>query len=224
MEQLFNRRSFAAVPFLLGLFFIAGLINGNAQAQSATIYGVTTGNQLVRFNAGAPGALATVGAITGLQAGENILGIDFRPATGELFALGSTSRIYIIDRTTGAATAVGAPFTPALAGTNFGFDFNPTVDRIRIVSDTGQNLRANPSNGTVIVDGALNPGTPAVTAAAYTNNFAGATTTTLYDIDATTDRLLIQSNPTAIRGKICESIRLTARRLTTVCLIRECRA
>jgi hypothetical protein len=77
------------VPFLLGLFFITGLINASAQAPAATIYGVTTGNQLVRFNAAAIGTLTTVGPITGLQTGENILGIDFRPATGQLFGLGS---------------------------------------------------------------------------------------------------------------------------------------
>ena len=35
-----------------------------------------------------------------------------------------------------AASAVGAgPFTPALAGESFGLDFNPTADRIRLVSD-----------------------------------------------------------------------------------------
>jgi hypothetical protein len=106
MEQLLNRRSFAAVLFLLGLFFFAGATKANAQ--SATIYGVTTGNQLVRFNAASPGTLTNVGAITGLQAGEQILGIDFRPATGQLFGLGSTSRLYVIDKTTGAAAAVGA--------------------------------------------------------------------------------------------------------------------
>ena len=56
----------------------------------------------------------------------------------------------------------GAPaFTPALSGTAFGFDFNPTVDRIRVVSDTGQNLRLNPDTGAVAaVDGALNQGRP----------------------------------------------------------------
>lgn len=195
MKQIFNRQSFIAVPFLLGLFFITGLITANAGVlvSGVTIYGVTTGNQLVRFNSSTPGTLTTVGAITGLQGGENILGIDFRPATGQLYGLGSTSRIYRIDKTTGAATAVGAPFTPALSGTDFGFDFNPTVDRIRIVSNTGQNLRANPNDGTVINDGAINPGTFQPTAAAYTNSFGGATTTMLYDIDAATDQLLLQN-------------------------------
>jgi hypothetical protein len=200
MKQIFNRQSLTAVLFLLGLFFCAGSLNANAgvSVQNATIYGVTSGNQLVRFNSASPGALTTVGTISGLQAGEQILGIDFRPATGQLYGLGSTSRLYVIDKTTGAATAVSAaPFTPALTSDIYGFDFNPTVDRIRIVGSNGQNLRANPNNGTVINDGALNPGTPVVTAAAYTNNFAGATTTTLYVIDVFTDRLLIQSNPNA---------------------------
>ena len=61
----------------------------------------------------------------------------------------------------------------------------------------GQNLRLNPNTDGVTVDGTLNPGTPQITAAAYTNSFGVSTTTTLYDIDTNTDRLLIQSNPNA---------------------------
>ena len=97
----------------------------------------------------------------------------------------------------GAAAAVGtAPFTTLLSGTSFGFDFNPTVDRIRVVSNTGQNLRLDPNTGLIAaIDLPLNPGTPAVASAAYTNNFAGATTTTLYVIDAATDKLYIQTPP-----------------------------
>lgn len=135
--------------------------------------------------------------LTGQQSGETILGIDMRPATGQLFALGSTSRLYTINTANGALTLVGSgPFTPTLDGTHFGFDFNPTVDRIRIVSNTGQNLRAHPTTGAVLfTDTPLNPGTPTVTAVAYTNNFAGATTTTLYDIDTQLDKLFIQTPP-----------------------------
>jgi Domain of unknown function (DUF4394) len=120
-----------------------------------------------------------------------------RPATGQLYALGSTSRLYTINMSSGAAAAVGtAPFTTLLSGSSFGFDFNPTVDRIRVVSNTGQNLRLDPNTGLIaVVDGTLNPGTPAVSAAAYTNNFAGATTTSLYVIDVNTDKLYIQNPP-----------------------------
>src|SRR4030095_15839230 len=112
------------------------------------------------------------------QGGENVLGIDFRPATGELYGLGSTSRLYRIDIANGAAVQVGAgPFSPLLSGTDFGFDFNPQSDRIRVVSDAEQNLRLNPDTLATFVDAALNPAGNVV-AAAYTNNFAGAVSTT----------------------------------------------
>ena len=188
-------RNIFKLKFLLALSAMI-IFAGSAKsiyAQSATIYGLTSGNVLVRFNASNPGTLTTVGAVTGLQGGENLLGIDFRPATGQLYALGSTSRVYTINLTTGAATSIGVLST-ALSGTNFGFDFNPTVDRIRIVSNTGQNLRVNPDTAVAIVDGAINGAAAQPTAAAYTNNFNGATTTALYDIDATTD-MLYQQNP-----------------------------
>ena len=133
---------------------------------------------------------------TGLQAGELILGIDIRPATGVLFALGSTSRLYTINPTTGTATQVGSAGAFTLSGTSFGFDFNPTVDRIRVTSDAEQNLRLNPNDGALTAtDGLLNPGNPNVIGSAYTNNFAGAVTTTLYDIDSVVDMLFMQAPP-----------------------------
>jgi hypothetical protein len=161
-----------------------------------TVYGVSTSNTLVRFSSHAPGTLLGSRAISGLQLGENLLAIDFRPATGELYGLGSSSRLYRIDTASGAATPVGAgPFTPALSGTDFGFDFNPTVDRIRVVSDAEQNLRLHPDTGAVVfTDTNLTPAGNVV-AAAYINNFAGATSTTLFDIDSVTDLLLTQNPP-----------------------------
>ncbi len=171
-------------------------IIGLAIPTNPVAYAVDNSNNLQIFNFNSPGTPVNK-AITGLQAGENILGIDMRPATGQLFALGSTSRLYTINMSSGAATVVGTnPFTTLLAGTSFGFDFNPTVDRIRVVSNTGQNLRLNPITGGIAsVDSALNPGTPAVSAAAYTNNFPGATSTTLFDIDPATDKLFAQNPP-----------------------------
>jgi hypothetical protein len=156
------------------------------------LIGITSSNELVGIN---PFTQTTEGrlAISGLQGGENILGVDFRPATGQLFALGSSSRLYTINLTTGAATQVGTAGAFTLNGTNFGFDFNPSVDRIRVISDLGQNIRLNPNDGTLAgTDTVLNPATTGATAAAYTNNFAGTTTTTLYDIDTNSDALLIQ--------------------------------
>lgn len=163
-------------------------------------YGLTSGNQLLTLNTKATSTASATVSITGLQAGENVLGIDFRPATGQLYGVGSTSRIYVIDPATGVARAIGTgPFTPALNGTLAGFDFNPTVDRIRLVTNNGQNLRLNPETGTVqVTDGTINgasAGTPAISAVAYTNNKAGAATTVLFDIDPATDRLYRQNPP-----------------------------
>lgn len=104
------------------------------------------------------------------------------------------------------AAPAPAPALPTLAGTAFGFDFNPTVDRIRLVSDAEQNLRLNPDNGAVAAtDGPLayaagdrNAGRdPAVTGSAYTNSVRGATATTLFGIDTTTDALVVQNPPNA---------------------------
>jgi hypothetical protein len=191
--------SFLAIGCLAFVLWIAP-----AGAGAVTIYGVTTTNNLLTFDSATPGTASSV-AITGLQAGENILGIDLRPANGQLYALGSTSRLYTINPATGAATQVGSgPFSPALVGTSFGFDFNPVVDRIRVVSDADQNFRLNPDTGTVVAtdnnlayaSGDLNFGTnPNVVAVAYTNNFAGATVTTLFGIDSNLDIALIQGSP-----------------------------
>jgi hypothetical protein len=158
-------------------------------------YSIAGGTNLYIFNPLADGS-RIIKPLTGLQGGETILGLDMRPANGQLYALGSTSRLYTINTANGMATAVGTGFTPALSGTQFGFDFNPTVDRIRLVSNTGQNLRLHPTLGTVVAtDAALNPGSPAIDASAYINNFAGATTTTLYNIDYEANALFIQAPP-----------------------------
>ena len=167
--------------------------------------GAAPKGRLVLFSSDDPSDVAVV-RVMGLQRGEEILGLDMRPATGQLYALGSSSRIYTIDYIAGTATPVGsAPFTPALKGTRFGFDFNPTVDRIRIVSDAGQNLRAHPDTGAIAAtDGDLNYATndvaagvmPMVVAAAYINNDTNpATGTVLFDIAIALDTLVMQNPP-----------------------------
>ncbi|RZK40775.1 MAG: DUF4394 domain-containing protein [Pedobacter sp.] len=172
---------------------------------NVNLYALTNDNKLLYFNARTPNNITSQATISGLQASETIVGIDFRPATGQLYGLGSTSRIYVINPTTGVARAINAtPFTPAITGTSFGFDFNPTVDRIRLVSSNGQNLRLNPENGAVAAtDLAINGVTNAkVGSVAYTQNKAGAATTMLFDIDATTDKLYKQDPPND--GKLVE--------------------
>lgn len=179
-----------------GLGMFSEAIIGLAIPTNPVAYSVDNANNLLTFNFMTSESPVSK-PITGLQPSETILGIDIRPLTGQLYALGSSSRIYTINMASAVAAAVGtSPFDPLLEGATFGFDFNPTVDRIRIVSDVGQNLRAHPVTGAVaFVDMDLNPGTPAVSAAAYNTNMAGATATTLYDIDPATDKLYRQVPP-----------------------------
>lgn len=169
---------------------------GLAIPTAPVAYAVSNNNELLIFNHTSANPSIVVKTITGIQTGESIVGLDMRPLNGQLYALGSTSRIYTINASSGAATAISAnPLSTLLSGTHFGFDFNPTVDRIRIVSNLGQNLRVNPMDATLTVDGAITLANTAVTGAAYTNNFAGATTTVLFDIDATANRLYKQDPP-----------------------------
>ena len=171
-------------------------ITGLAIPTEPVAYAVSSNNELLIFNPLATTPTPVVKLIEGIAAGETILGIDMRPFNGQIYALGSTSRIYTINASSGLATAVGAAgFSPILEGASFGFDFNPVVDRIRIVSNTGQNLRFNPADATVIADLPVVSATAQISGAAYTNNFAGTTATVLYDMDAAGDRLVKQDPP-----------------------------
>jgi hypothetical protein len=174
---------------------IVSLVTLPVRAES--LVGLTSTGSLVAFDSEAPEEILVEVDVTGLIAGDSLVGIDFRPATKTLYGVGAAARLYTIDVTTGVATPVaGASFTPALSGSAFGIDFNPTVDRLRIVSNTGQNLRLDPAVATAaIVDTPLGPGSPNIVANAYSNNFAGATVTTLYAIDAASDALYIQNPP-----------------------------
>lgn len=159
-------------------------------------YAIGAGNNLLLFHLNTPSTVSSK-AIIGLQSGESIRGIDVRPANKQLYAIGSSNRLYTINTSTGQATAIGAgPFTPALTGTFAGIDFNPMADRLRIVTSSGQNLRIHPETGVLAgQDVGIFPLERTVSGCAHTNNFVGATSTMLYDIDATDDRLYTQNPP-----------------------------
>jgi Domain of unknown function (DUF4394) len=177
----------------VGVLGGASTVRGIAIPTHPVAYAVQGGSTLLILNP--ESSVAVSKTIMGTVAGEAIVGLDFRPANGQLYALGSSSRLYTINTANGAATQVGTQFSTLLTGTDFGFDFNPTVDRIRIVTNLGLNLRLHPVTGLVaFVDGSLTEGA-SVGGAAYTNNFAGATTTTLFDIDVMADKLYKQDPP-----------------------------
>lgn len=171
------------------------------------VHALTSDNHLLTFtqtgNTFTPNAASDL-TITGLNSGEDLLGIDVRPANGLLYGISSLNRVYVINTTTGLATLAStlaadaadtsAPFVSVPAGANFGVDFNPVPDRLRVVDTVGNNLRINVGTGATTTDGAINgAATSGVIASAYLNSYAGATATTLYNLDATT--LFTQTPP-----------------------------
>ena len=185
-----------------------------APASAELIYGVAAvGNatSLLSWDSSSPGSIVSGSFVSGLQSNETIVGIDFRPATGQLYALGTSSRLYTLNTSTGAATAVAGAFAPPLNGFNFGFDFNPTIDRIRAVAETNKNTVFNPITGAVQLSatdlffGPADPNfgvDPNVVNSAYTNNFVGAATTQLYGIDTALDILVTQANNAGTLGTV----------------------
>jgi hypothetical protein len=184
-----------------GAAALAAATAPSAAAEPAIAVTQAGSPSLVKFDTATPGQVTTT-PITGLvSTSERIVGIDLRPATGQVFAYSSAGRLYTLDPNSAVATRL-AP-NPAFGSGAFGFDFNPTVDRIRAVTDADQNARINPDTRGVILDqplayaaGDRNEGAnPNVTAAAYTNNFAGAGATVLYVLDSTLDVLATQAPP-----------------------------
>jgi Domain of unknown function (DUF4394) len=166
---------------------------------SRMFYATTDQNLLLQFNERNPERIKDIQLIRGLGDGVTLRGIDFRPATGDLYGVGSDNIVYRVNPQTAIAVAEGPAYTPGSTGTSFGVDFNPTVDKIRVTSDAQENLRLNPDDGNVLmVDKNLNPGTPQVVGSAYTNSSftpVKPMTTTLYAVDAATDQLFIQNPP-----------------------------
>lgn len=175
------------------------------QVHAATAYSLSSnGTSLIRFDTATPGAVTTVGAISGAIA--QLDGLDFRPSNGLLYGYNhATGSAYSVNTGTGAATFAALLSTPT-NGPNLGIDFNPVPDRLRIVTDIGQNLRVNLAGGATTVDGVLayaagdpNFGAvPRIIDVAYTNSSLGvAASTVLYYLDYTLNNLVTTSNPNA---------------------------
>ncbi|MBW4612378.1 MAG: DUF4394 domain-containing protein [Desmonostoc vinosum HA7617-LM4] len=160
--------------------------------------GLTPNNTLVNIN---PSGFARKILVKGIEG--NLQGIDFRPANGLLYGVTDTDKVYTINPENGKATFVSQLSNSFNGGFQSGFDFNPVPDRLRIVGSNDQNLRTNVETGEVSVDKPLAYASddmnanvdPNVTAAAYTNSVAGATSTQLFGIDYDLDVLVLQNPP-----------------------------
>ena len=159
-------------------------------AHAERIYGAST-TALVNFDSASPASFTSVN-FSGVAAGQTIRSIDFRPATGTLYALsssGAANTLYTVNLASGALTTVGAFSITGNASARISIDFNPTVDRLRVVTGSGFNYRVNPNDAAVAgVDTNLNT-TDIISGIAYTNSVAGATSTTLYAYNFDLDTL-----------------------------------
>ena len=159
------------------------------------------GTQLLSFDVTAPGSVNVV-SLGG--DGTRLDAIDFRPATGDLYGYDDDSDLYfVVDPVTGALSNASGTVT-ATDTRNLDIDWNPTIDRMRTVTESDQNIVYNPNTGgasdattTALFYGVgdANDGTdPNVTANAYSNSFAGAVTTTQYVLDHELDILATLAN------------------------------
>jgi hypothetical protein len=167
------------------------------------VVAVTDAAELIQFNAGQPQRILVRQPLQGLPAGDRLVGIDYRVARGVLFALSASGRLYTIDTTSAALKPVGAAPAAALQGSSIGVNFNPVADRIRVVTDTGQNLRLHPDTGALAATDpavAYAPGdaragqAPRLAAAAYTYNKQNDKLTTNYAIDRAAGTLVTQGS------------------------------
>jgi hypothetical protein len=193
-----------------GLATRIGTIGANAKVRKityanppvATLVGITTNNQLVTFSLANPGTLTSTTAITGMQGGESPTGFDIRPSNQTAYILSNGSRVYTLNQNTAMATLIGG-LTPGnnaftqLVGGNFGTDFSPTADALRVYTDAEQNVAVLVDTAQALQVTSLTRGSPDINtniapdifAIAYTNNYAGTGSTVLYSIDAFTNSL-----------------------------------
>ena len=177
----------------LGLALLLAVLMAQLSASHAVPLVGTDGTKLYKFDSATPGTVTTL-TITGLIPGDALIGIDYHPATAQLYGIG-VGRIYLINPTTGAASSVGGPnpgFSPN--GGTFGTDIS-AIDggAVRLVSNTHQNIRINLINATVATtDTSLTyNGTPSnIAAIATTNAFAFASTVTCFGIGSLDGQLL----------------------------------
>lgn len=190
----------------LAVAALAGCATGpevQGPLRKETLQLLTQKMELLTVNAGQPGKVLQRTAVTGLPAGESVVGMDYRIAKGVLYVLSSAGRLYTLDVPTGVLKPVGTGAGVALQGQLFGVDFNPVADRVRVVSNTGQNIRLHPDTGAMAATdpapayaaGDARAGTkPELVAAGYTYNKTDEKLTTNFAIDRNGGYLVTQGS------------------------------
>ncbi|REK09405.1 MAG: DUF4394 domain-containing protein [Planctomycetota bacterium] len=191
------KRATTLATLVVSLFvFVAA--SSHRAAHAELLYALTDSNMLVTIDSNTAQVTSSKN-LTGLG-GAELIGIDFRPATGELYGFSTGNQFYKINPATGSTSTLGSSIF--MIDVVKAFDFDPVNDQIRLVTNLGKNFRINPNDATLISNDSLlnyaggdpNAGVvPQVVHAAYTNSFPGASTTTLFNLEAVADALTMQT-------------------------------
>lgn len=191
----------------------AHLVEPSSNDANESLLALTTDGNLVRVYATNPWEVRAAMQLRGLPVGDMLVGMDFRVAKGLLYVLGRTGQLYTLDVNTAVLTPLGqGRLQVPLRGVRFGVDFNPALDRLRVVSDLGLNVRLHPDTGALVdfdaasagvqadpdvryADGDVQHGhAPQLVAAAYTYNLKNDKLTTNFAIDQRLGTLVIQGS------------------------------
>src|SRR5262245_46488301 len=219
-----NKRYIGMTFLALALVAISAFVLMGSQSVSAAatttaqgggmppvfIFALTTDNSLYVLTPGST-VYQLLGRVAGIG-GNDLIGIDFRPADKRLYALSDGGQLFTINFNVAppTATLVSSLNTPRFpSGFQSLMDFNPVVDAIRLIGgDTLNYAVVKGANGilnTTAVQTALtyavgdvNAGkTPKVVGGTYNNNVAGATSTLFYAVDHDLDTFVTIADKTA---------------------------
>lgn len=183
-----------ALPLAAILFAAA------APAQAATIWALDAAGGLARIDTDTRKAMPAK-PVKGADGA--LLAIAVRPADGKLYGLTAKGQLVTVDTATAMAKEVARLDKPLDGAARTTINFNPVVDRLRVVSSSGGNWRIHPDTGAVTVDGGLkyapdsaySEAKPMVTTGAYSNHVAGTKETALYTLDSRLGLMNVQMPP-----------------------------
>jgi len=204
-QSLLSRRAAAAIASLLLAAGCSTLEPSPAvdPKLKATVHAVTAEAELITFAAAEPGRILARKPLSGLPTGERLVGIDYRVARGELYALSATGRLYKLDAASGKLAPLPNAEGVVLPAGGVAFDFNPVADRIRVVGADGTNLRLHPDTGALaatdprvhyVAGDPAHGHAPRLGGAAYTYNKKDEKLTTNYAIDVARGTLVMQGS------------------------------
>lgn len=194
------QKHLAAAAALAAALGATTALTAPSSASAATLVALTAEGRLLTLDAA---SRRVTGSATVRGAAGRVVAIDVRPADGRLYGVTDQGTIIRLDPATGMAEQVSKLDKPLETGPRVSANFNPTVDRLRVVGLSGTNYRINVDTGAVTVDGPLRyqpdspmaGRTPMVAGAAYTNSFAGSKETALYTLDVSLSQLNLQAPP-----------------------------